>query len=628
MKKILSNSQQVTAIIRKILPAIAVFSCCLCYAIFLSNKTMPISEGWYTEYASLINMGRIPYRDFAYLMPPAYLYIISWITALFGYNIIVLRVIGAFVFSVIAVVAYVLFSKVFSRFVAIPSALACMFFMQSGVGEIFYDYIYFCNLFVYLAIACLVCYVSDTMSSTNKKILAPRRINLAEAFLCGVFASLACLTKQSTGTMLFFSIIVFIFGVVICFGFSTALRKFAILCIIGFGVPILVTCTYLVANGAFSQFMQCCITSAVSAKGGLGEELFSWIVEGERNFRTYASLTISVLLCAGIGLMYGRSNQNGTSDYPRILFPIAAVALTLFIPFICYEWETFSRVITQHYDTSAPLYSSALIPIILLLILAGKAVISRIRSIHSMDMSFLPLLALCATATSVVWAVGMSGGLGESQVCLGTGIGLGILLSAFQKTPYYSKIWIVSLLGLSILICGGISRKYCEMYNWWGLSEGSIWEQTETVDIPILQDIHMSEKDASCYTAIYEAAKGINLEPGDVFAFPHCPIFYRIVNGQPTTYSIVQWFDVSSKEAIEADMKKLAVNPPDILLLCEIPETTMTGHEASFDTYQTREMQSFLFDLADSHYESISECDLGNGYIVHIYKSNESLTTH
>lgn len=619
------STRQVSALVRKALPTAAVFFCCLCYAVFLSDKTMPITEGWYTEYASLINSGQIPYRDFAYLMPPAYLYTISWITAILGYNLIILRIIGAFLFACIAVAAYAIFSRVFSKFAAIPATFACMFFMQSGAGEVFYDYIYFCNLLVYVSIACLVCYVSDAIASGQDRAQTRSWVKLIEALVCGVSVSLACLTKQSTGIMLFGSIIVYFIGVAVCFGFSTHIRRFAVLFITGFVVPILVACTFLLAHGAFSQFVNSCITSAVSAKGGLGEELFSWIVEGERNFRTYAPLSIAVLLCTTIGMMCDRSNSEKASTRSDLLFSAVTIVAALALPFICYEWETFSRMVVQRYDTSAPLYSSALVPVILLVLLAGKAILSRIRSAQNMDTSYLPLLALCATATSVVWAVGMSGGLGESQVCLGTGMGLGFMLSAFQRTRFYSTTWVVSLLGLSVLICCGVSRKYCEMYNWWGLSEGSVWEQTESVDIPILQGIHMSSKDADCYSTVYDFVKELDLERGEIFAFPHCPIFYRIADSQPATYSIVQWFDVSSKEAIDADIETLTANHPDVLLLCEIPETTMAGHETAFNTYQTREMQSFLFNLANTYYESVSQCDLGNGYIVHIYILSSAL---
>ena len=611
--------RQNTLRLRKLMPATGVFLCCLCYAAFLADKTMPISEGWYTEYAHLINSGLIPYRDFAYLMPPAYLYTISWITALFGYDIIVLRIVGALIFALIAVLAYIMFCNVFSKLVAVPSALACMFFMQSGVGEIFYDYIYFCNLFVYTAIACIVYYISNTMTSGQSRHRAPDGVLAILALVCGLSTSLACLTKQSTGLMLFAGITVFIIGVGACFGLSKPLRRFIPLFFIGFILPILSTCAFLYANGAFSQFIDNCISSAVSAKGGLGEELFSWIYEGETNFRLYSPLAIAALLCAGIGVMCGREKESNVAERLSPVFPITAVLFSLLIPWICYEWETLSRAVAKHYDTMAPLYSSALVPILVLILLSGKAISSRIHSRANMDANYLPLLALCAAATSIVWAVGMSGGLGESQVCLGTGIGLGLVLQAFQGTRHSLTVWMISVLSLSVLTCGGVSRKYCEMYNWWGLSEGSIWDQTETVDIPLLQGIHMSKRDADCYRAVYEAAEGLVLERGDMFAFPHCPIFYCIAGGQPGTYSIVQWFDVSSKETIEADIEVLASQPPAILILCEIPETTMAGHEAAFNTYQTREMQSYLFDLANNHYTSVAQCDMGNGYIVHIF---------
>ena len=71
------------------------------YAAILSERTMPFAEGWYTYYAQCINRGEIVYKDFDYLFPPFYIYTIALITKIFGYKIIVLRVVGVVFFGFI-----------------------------------------------------------------------------------------------------------------------------------------------------------------------------------------------------------------------------------------------------------------------------------------------------------------------------------------------------------------------------------------------------------------------------------------------------------------------------------------------------------------------------------------------
>ena len=79
----------------------AAFFCCAFFAALLSFRTMPVSEGWYAEYAWQINHGNLPYRDFEYLFFPLYLFIISFYTRIFGYSILALRILGVVVFGCI-----------------------------------------------------------------------------------------------------------------------------------------------------------------------------------------------------------------------------------------------------------------------------------------------------------------------------------------------------------------------------------------------------------------------------------------------------------------------------------------------------------------------------------------------
>ncbi|MDD3035943.1 MAG: hypothetical protein PHO93_03410, partial [Candidatus Saccharimonadaceae bacterium] len=58
------------------------------YGIYTYDKTFPLAEGWYSVYAKMVKEGKIPYKDFELLYTPFYLYIITFITFVFGENII------------------------------------------------------------------------------------------------------------------------------------------------------------------------------------------------------------------------------------------------------------------------------------------------------------------------------------------------------------------------------------------------------------------------------------------------------------------------------------------------------------------------------------------------------------
>ena len=62
-----------TAVVKRVrdeaLPVLVITISIGLYALFICNKTMPVSEGWYSEYAALINRGYVPYRDFDLIFP-------------------------------------------------------------------------------------------------------------------------------------------------------------------------------------------------------------------------------------------------------------------------------------------------------------------------------------------------------------------------------------------------------------------------------------------------------------------------------------------------------------------------------------------------------------------------------
>ena len=64
-----------TAVVKRVrdeaLPVLVITISIGLYALFICNKTMPVSEGWYSEYAALINRGYVPYRDFDLIFPPS-----------------------------------------------------------------------------------------------------------------------------------------------------------------------------------------------------------------------------------------------------------------------------------------------------------------------------------------------------------------------------------------------------------------------------------------------------------------------------------------------------------------------------------------------------------------------------
>ena len=97
------------------------------YAFIMFDKTMPFAEGWYTYYAECIHNGEAAYRDFDYLYTPLYLYFIAFVTGIFGYKIIVLRVVGIIFYCLIGCLVFFIMRELFRDSFACIAAIASVF---------------------------------------------------------------------------------------------------------------------------------------------------------------------------------------------------------------------------------------------------------------------------------------------------------------------------------------------------------------------------------------------------------------------------------------------------------------------------------------------------------------------
>ena len=159
------------------------------------------------------------------------------------------------------------------------------------------------------------------------------------------------------------------------------------------------------------------------------------------------------------------------------------------------------------------------------------------------------------------------------------------------------------------------------MYYWWYLAAGTIAEQTETADVPLLQGIKMKASDKACYEAVYQDVTSYSQEGEPIYVFPNAPIFYTMTDRHAETYSLVEWFDVSSANAIKEDIEVLREHNPKVIVYVSVPEDAYTSHESLFGAYQTREMRDFLLNelIPNGQYTQISHVDIGENYYVETY---------
>lgn len=275
--KFLANCKYFIAVI--IIPGI--------YSYILSIRTMPFAEGWYTYYAQCIDRGEVVYKDFDYLFPPLYIYLVSFITNILGYKIIVLRLIGVVFFCLISGIVFLIFRELFQESHACIATITAVFFLQSEVVQIFYDYIRFMDIFACATILLLV----KAVKSLNG------RNYYLYLFFSGIFNALFYLVKQNMG--LLFAVYAIILICAVSFvqrKRGREILKSAALYLEGILVPILLTYAIMLFTGSYSAYIRLTGADAIAAKGGVTAILFGWLRNNVFSFRKGSSFSIIIII--------------------------------------------------------------------------------------------------------------------------------------------------------------------------------------------------------------------------------------------------------------------------------------------------------------------------------------------
>lgn len=657
--------------------------CCMLYAAMVSLYTLPITEGWYTEYAWLINHGKLPYRDFEYLFPPLYLFFIAGFTKIFGYSILALRILGVIIFGGIAATFYIIFSKVYNNVAGIIAAICSVLYLQSENAQIFYDYVRVHDLVALIAIALLIfttktcikneniknnkyfcifryiscifaislCFISISILGItrklsllflavgvilimyfgllimNKKDIIP--VNFPTnyslyAFFLGIFLAAEFMIKQSNGSlMIVFTFIYLLFCAVVYKN-----RNFVDYLIgVCDGIILIfsIVLCYLICTQSLNAFFDCVFLNAISAKGGITNELFRWIPSAWGIFCQQKNTTILVVVIFELLYKKWEKTSGKSSDFSKICFVFVNVFLLIVTIVLNVKNADFYANNALLKDDTIP-YVSFFIGTIAFFILGiyllYQAFCPTNISILTNDEYNLLILVfpLLGAAFATGYGCAMSGGLATSQTSLmfGTILGLGVFF-VVESANYIYEILITLI---AIIMCSSfIALKSSQPYYWWGITQNSLSENTELINVPILSGIKVSEQDKNCFETVYNDVIQNTTEEDNIFSFPHSPIFYTMTNRHSKTYSKVQWFDVSSVNSIEKDIEVLRNDHPKILVYVSAPDSVYESHEELFNCYQTREMRDFLLDelIPDGDYQLLDSCDIGGDYSVNIY---------
>lgn len=566
------------------------------YAWMVSTRTMPYAEGWYTYYSQCMAQGAVPYKDFEYLFPPVYIYLIYAFTQIFGYKIIALRLFGVVLFALIALGVFLTVCTITGKrkaWIAVVASCSAVFYLQSEVVQIFYDYIRVMDVCAIFATLFLIRAVKNIWQNQ------PAKVNLV---LCGLFSVLVACLKQNVGLIyIAYTLVLLVFVGIYCQQDVKRIVSYVVTYILPVVVGLLLVILFLVVNGALTSFLSMTTSDALDAKGGLLAVMFNWIPNNLDQFARVFPYGCLILLGLFLLFMwdYHREKTNSSdavwqATNPLYSFVFAVVVLGFLFIF------SKSEDITEFFfpkDAFSP-YLLFLVVFTVFLAMGIWILVQIIRKRQDAD-SYLLLFALAGVYVAISYSCGNSGGLAEGQATTGIAfLAAAALLWVCHRWQAVLRIGVVC--ACALLVLQSASKKMVNTYNWWGMTELNYWDSQEETDLPLLDGILVSEETKDVYEGIVHAVQENTSETDTIFCFPQIPIFYTLCDRMdPGTESKVQWFDVSSDRAVLSDMEVIREAKPAAVIIYDTQLSTYEAHQRLFRgnrTSSTYQMREFLYN--------------------------------
>lgn len=598
------------------------------YAGFLYNQTMPFAEGWYTYYAQCINeKGLVPYRDFEFLYSPIYIYFIAAVTKVFGYSLIVLRAMGILMFCTIALGIYLSIQLIVGKrksWIACVAAVTAVFYMQSEVVQIFYDYVRLMDIISVYTVFFLI--------KTIKRMYNGEKYT-GYMFVTGICCAFLINIKQNVGFI--FAAYVLVLLVYLGLYYKQEIRRIVLNIIIFlFPIVIITILLYLVLaiSGGLSDYLYATGAGAISAKGGMFQILFKWIPNNWGAFVNAfpAARNLFLLLVGVFGINFYLERQYGKAEeskMPEVYLGVLFALITVVLLFAICKSESFARAIFSANYLSP--YTVFLLGFPVFVILGVWGFVNIIRKKRQID-EYVLIFTLAGAYFAIAYSCGNSGGLAEGQMT----IGIALLVTLFLQV--FSYKWERFLRIAVVMVCIGITiqtadKKMIYTYNWWGMDESDFWSSRQESEIPLLEGIHMSYETLNVYESVYDIIMQNTTDADAIYCFPQIPIFYSMTGREdPGTRSKVQWFDVSTDETVIGDIAVLQDNIPKVVIMYNTSEYAYQSHESAFrkgEMSGTRRMREFLYNFVYENHYSFGGRFVANNNVIQVWiREDESVS--
>jgi hypothetical protein len=554
-------------------------------------RFIAFTEGWWHVYEKWLGLGFIPYRDFELLTPPLYIYILHFIDLFINLSFYNLRIIGLFLMFSISLILFLLFRKISGEISAALISLISIFYLQTGVAFIPYDYVYFALALLLAAVLSMTRFIE---THANRFLI-----------LTGVFLGLSFLVKQSfASTFSFLLLISLVFG----FGrhniFSFSRYTYILLGFLSAISPFII---FFLFNGALPDFLNQAFFSAISTKGSFFSVLTQWLLGYFSNpvgLLEYAFNNLHwfllILFLKRVSASYLKNNSQ-----------VSPALVTIFILFLLIYFLRTQYDFDLNYVYNLILNNVFVFPFFL-------SIYTFILSIRSRK--YLKFFPISIGSLGIIWGTGMSAGLTEIAMFFALGSTLVILSYFWQNRILSSSMLIIIFLALFINVP---ATKTKNPFSWWGYSSPPINSNQVTSQTGFTKNLKADDQQLDTLMNIEkEISKGLLCKPSSV-VFPHMPLFQLDTNSLPNSGLAVSWFDFSTPESLGAEIKRIKNDLPGSIVIIDVPSFVWEGHSRLFNDGKIMPQKIFLDELKSiilsMNYTEPKIFELGNDYSAQVH---------
>ena len=530
----------------------------LAFTLLYWNRFLSPSAGSTFFYvAEQILKGRLPYRDFFFVVPPLHALKIAALIHFFGDRIAVVRLEAMVERSILAALLFFWLS----RFARPSSAMFAAFFT--------------CVQFAADDADPLLSYHHDSVLwAVAAGLCASFCIDKAEhawagtaAAAAGMFCAFSLLTKQTTGAGVLLAL-VGILGIVRWrdSGWRRTARLLALL-FSGWLLPIGVFVIWLWRESALRPFLQTILTAS-SSKGTLRDVLARPVLQLPWVFVPVAVFTVLLAL----GMPRSQAGRREQSAGPILTFALLSGVVVLAIAIMAGEHSRFT----------------------LLQIIGG--LLGAVFSLTATTWVFLrygwryfrqglgdeqrQIWLMSGVSFAVSYMLSLSFAAYSPMVAPGLAMIVALALDRLRAKGGRSFAMFVVL--LLVLTYSAGSGKLERPFIWMDWTEPVVTEATSKPQLAKLAGLRISDPTLSLTETITKLVRE-HTRPGDsLVVYPYLPIFYVLTDLNPATYAFNYYLDVCPDAVCREDASRMLRNPPDAIIFMVEDDASVKRDEATF----------------------------------------------